>query len=58
MAGAVKEETLAGKGKKFEFHGAYSDKPSAVEKEREVGGFIKERRIDGKVRYFVLTVKK
>lgn len=29
-----------------------------MSKEKEVGGFIRERVIDGKTRYFVLTVRK
>jgi hypothetical protein len=50
-------EAMAGKGKKFDFHGSFTKKEDAVRKEREVGGFIREHKIDGKVRYFVLTVK-
>lgn len=49
---------MAGIGKQFNFHGAFDSKEAAVKKEREVGGFIRERRVHGKVRYFVLTVKK
>lgn len=48
---------MAGKGKKFEFHGSYSRKADAVKKEQEVGGFIREHTIEGKRRYFVLTKK-
>lgn len=53
MAGAM----MAGKGKKFDFHGAYTNKADAIDKEKQVKGFIRERKIDGKVRYFVLTVR-
>jgi hypothetical protein len=48
---------MAGKGKKFDFHGSFKSKDAAVAKEKEVGGFIRERRINGETRYFVLTVK-
>jgi hypothetical protein len=48
---------MAGLGTKFDFHGSYTDKAEAVKKEKEVGGFIRERTVKGKVRYFVLTVK-
>lgn len=48
---------MAGKGKKFDFHGAYKLKSAARIKEREVGGFIEERMIDGEKRYVVLTRK-
>jgi hypothetical protein len=50
--------SMAGVGKKFEFHGAFASKEDAVKKEQEVGGFIRERVIHGKIRYFVLTEKK
>lgn len=49
---------MAGIGKKFEFHGAFANKAEAVKKEQEVGGFIRERVVHGKTRYFVLTEKK
>jgi hypothetical protein len=49
---------MAGHGKKFDFHGSFLDKQKAIEKEREVGGFIRERRVDGRIRYFVLTERK
>ena len=39
---------------KFSFHGSYSSKLEAVKKEQEVGGFIREKKIGGKTRYFVL----
>jgi hypothetical protein len=48
---------MAGKGKKFEFHGSFKRKDAAVRREKAVGGFIREQRIDGKMRYFVLTAK-
>jgi len=47
---------MATKGK-FDFHGSYNKKSEAVKKEQEVGGFIREKVIGGKVRYFVLTRK-
>jgi hypothetical protein len=49
---------MAGIGKKFDFHGSFSSKSDAVRKEQEVGGFIRERKVRGKIRYFVLTEKK
>lgn len=49
---------MAGHGKKFNFHGAFRDKAAAVAKEREVGGFIRERTVTGAPMYFVLTAKK
>jgi hypothetical protein len=49
---------MAGLGTKFDFHGSYTDKAEAVKKEKEVGGFIRERTVKGQKRYFVLTVKK
>lgn len=42
---------------KFDFHGSYGNKPDAVAKESEVSGFIRERKVKGKIRYFVLTKK-
>ena len=48
---------MAGVGKYFKFHGSFSKKEDAVKKEAEVGGFIREHEIDGKMRYFVLTRK-
>jgi hypothetical protein len=44
-------------GKKFAFHGAFGSKAAAVEKEREVGGFIRKMTIRGDTRYVVLTRK-
>jgi hypothetical protein len=49
---------MACKGKKFDFHGSYSTKSDAVKKEQEVHGFIRERVVDGKTRYFVMTERK
>jgi hypothetical protein len=49
---------MAGHGKKFDFHGSFLSKLKAVEKEREVSGFIREKIVDGKLRYFVLTERK
>ena len=49
---------MAGHGKKFDFHGSFASKKAAVEKEKEVSGFIREKIIDGKARYFVLTERK
>jgi len=49
---------MAGTGKKFDFHGSFSEKSKAVAKEKEVSGFIRERKVDGKIRYFVLTERK
>lgn len=48
---------MAGKGKDFDFHGCYRDKADAVAKEKEVGGFIRERIVLGKRCYLVLTAK-
>jgi len=49
---------MASKGKKFDFHGSFSSKEKAVEKEKEVSGFIREKKINGETRYFVLTERK
>ena len=49
---------MAGYGKKFDFHGSFTSKEAAVAKEKEVNGFIREKFIDGKTRYFVLTERK
>lgn len=54
----IADWNMAGKGKKFDFHGSFKDKSAAVEKEREVGGFIREHKLHGEIRYFVLTVRK
>jgi hypothetical protein len=49
---------MAGHGKKFDFHGAFKSKAEAMAKEKEVGGFIRERVVHGEKRYFVLTERK
>jgi hypothetical protein len=49
---------MAGHGKKFDFHGSFRSKAAAMAKEKETGGFIRERKVDGHVRYFVLTERK
>jgi hypothetical protein len=54
MVGAM----MAGKGKKFDFHGSFARKEDAVTKEKEVSGFIREHAIRGKTRYYVFTVRK
>jgi hypothetical protein len=44
--------------KKFDFHGSFIKKSSAVAKEKTVpGGFIIEQNVLGKKRYFVVTIK-
>lgn len=48
---------MAGVGKRFDFHGSFSSKAEAVKKEQETGGFIRERKVKGKTRWFVLTVR-
>jgi hypothetical protein len=47
---------MAKKGRKFTFHGAFSTKEKAKVKEKQVGGFIKEHKVRGQTRYFVMTV--
>jgi hypothetical protein len=49
---------MAGHGKKFNFHGSFASKEKAMEKEKEVHGFIREHQIGGVTRYFVLTERK
>jgi hypothetical protein len=49
---------MAGRGKTKEFHGAFKSKREAVKEERKVGGFILKRKIEGHLRYLVLTNKK
>ena len=51
------ENIMAGRGKKFNFHGRFLSKEEAVSKEKEVSGFIRERIVDGKTYYYVLTSK-
>lgn len=48
---------MTGYGEKIDFHGSYSNVTEAVKKQKEVSGFIRERKVDGKIRYFVLTKK-
>jgi hypothetical protein len=48
---------VAGKGKDFNFHGCFRDKELAIAKEKEVGGFIRERTVNGHTCYLVLTAK-
>ena len=50
---------MAGKGRRFRFHGAYGTKAAAVRKERSVSGaFIRRKRFKGRgLRYMVLTAK-
>lgn len=49
---------MAGKGKRFNFHGSFASKAEAVKKEQEVSGFIREHKVGGKIRYYVLTERK
>jgi len=50
---------MAGKSKRFNFHGSFGTKSKAVEKEQATpGAFIVERMIGGKKRWFVLTEKR
>jgi hypothetical protein len=53
---------MAGRGRKFVFHGAYSPKHKreAVHEEHKLGhrGFIIKRKIKGHVREIVLTRRK
>lgn len=42
-----------GQGKKFTFHGSFTSKEKAKKKEKEVGGFIREKN----GRYYVLKEK-
>lgn len=50
---------MAGKGKKFEFHGAFKKKSDAVKRERATpGSFIERVRIGHRWAYDVLTRKK
>jgi hypothetical protein len=50
---------MAGKGKRFDFHGSFLKKADAVKKESETeGGFIRSHKVQGKMRYFVLSERK
>jgi len=44
--------------KNYDFHGSYLKKSEAVKKEAEVKGFIREKVVKGKKRYFVITERK
>ena len=46
------------KANEFIFHGAFGTKTKARAKEKKVHGFIRKRRIRGKVRYIVMTKKR
>ena len=47
---------MAGKGRKFVFHGAYKSKRAAVRKERRTpGAFVQARKIKGHRREVVFT---
>lgn len=48
---------MAGKGKRFNFHGAFKRKEDAKRKEKQVGGFIKTIKVRGHTRYSVMTRK-
>lgn len=49
---------MAGKGKKFKFHGAFKSKKDAMLKEAVTPkAFIKETIINGQKRYMVMTSK-
>lgn len=41
----------------FTFHGSFADKSEALKQEAKVSGFIRERIVAGKTRYFVITQK-
>lgn len=56
--GTIEGFDMASHGKKFDFHGSFARKEDAVKKESEVHGFIREHKIGGHVRYFVLTERK
>lgn len=46
---------MAGRGRKVKFHGAFKSKERAQQKERQVGGFIREITVRGQRRYVVMT---
>lgn len=51
---------MAGKGRKFKFHGAFKSKKAAVKKERSAsckGCFIVDRMVRGVKRHIVLGEK-
>jgi hypothetical protein len=43
--------------RKYQYHGSYAKMDQAVERQKAVGGIIRERKIEGKTRFFVLSVK-
>jgi hypothetical protein len=43
------------RGKKFVFHGSFTDKARAIRKEKSVDGFIRSVQVKGHRRYLVLT---
>ena len=45
---------MAGKKRRFTFHGAFTKKSAAVKRERRVHGLIRKYRIKGHIRYAVL----
>jgi hypothetical protein len=49
---------MSGKGKTVEFHGSFTSKRRATEKEQRVGGFIKAVTVRGKRRFVVMKKKK
>lgn len=54
---------MAGRGRAFGFHGAFSNKTDAVKKERALKGagespFIQRRKVRGQVRFIVMTAEK
>ena len=51
---------MAGRGKKFTFHGQFISKRAAMEKEKEVGkgAFIIEERKAGIKHYYVVTKRR
>lgn len=49
---------MAGRGRRFTFHGAYTRKTQARRKEHSVRGFIRRAIIGGHLRYVVLKRKR
>lgn len=49
---------MAGKGRKFKFHGAFASKSDAMRKKSRVRGFIRKVSIKGHRRYVVMTRRK
>lgn len=50
-----KHTSNVGHGRKVNFHGAFLRKEDAMRREKEVHGFIEEKVVKGKKRYFVMT---